>query len=373
LSYLYKDNVFVKQEQNEFTLFAERRKRLMKLNYNTKKMLPIAEEIIIRSIQKIATPGELSILNKWLREGEENVAYYCQLEEIWNSRKSFPKEAVQSGWQMLTGEIAARPQKKRRTVPVKKRKIVWLRYAAAVFIGVLLASSVWMIFSDISKESQQHILVQNVVYNKTGVQSVVLPDNSEVWINEDTRITYPERFPKGKRVVSLEGKAYFDIRKDPETPFIVQIGSTEIEVTGTEFFVESLLEKQSYITLISGSVNLNYKNKEGEKFSTPLTPGEQARINRWDGSVEIENVDTHYYMAWKDGTYRFTDEPLERIVPLLAKRFDLDIRVSPSLKNKRFTGRVISGENIEDVLKSIGKSYAIKYRISGKNIYIEER
>ena len=74
-----------------------------------------------------------------------------------------------------------------------------------------------------------------------------------------------------------------------------------------------------------------------------------------------------------DSTYRFTDEYLERIVPLLAKRFDLDIYIAPSLKNKRFTGRVIPGENIEDVLNSIGKSYPIRYRISEKNIYIVEK
>ena len=347
---------------------------LYKDNHSTKKMLPIAEEIITRSIQKIATPEELSILNKWLREREENIAYYCQLEEIWNSRKSLPQEVIQSGWQMLSGEIAARQQKEQPFIfPVKKRKFVWLRYAAAMFFGVLITSAVWMTLSNISKDSHQDILVQNIVYNKTGVESLVLPDHSEVWINEETRITYPEKFTGTTRSVALEGKAYFDIRKDPETPFIVQIGNVDIEVTGTEFFVESVLEEQSYITLISGSISLNYKNREGEKKSIPLASGEQARIDQLNGSVEIENIDTSFYVAWKDGTYRFTDEYLERIVPLLAKRFDLDIYIAPSLKNKRFTGRVIPGENIEDVLNSIGKSYPIRYRISEKNIYIGEK
>lgn len=337
-------------------------------------MLSISEEIIIRSIQKIATAEELSILNKWLREGRENVAYYCQLEEIWNSRKNLSEETIQNGWQILSGEIAARPQKRQpHIIPVTRRKIGWIRYAAAMFVGILIASAIWMRLSNISEESRQDILVQNVVYNKTGVQSIILPDHSEVWINEDTRITYPEKFMGKTRSVALEGKAYFDIRKHPETPFIVQIGNAQIEVTGTEFFVESVLEEQSYITLVSGSVNLNYQNKEGEKLSTSLIPGEQARINRLEGSVKVEKVDINYYIAWKDGTYRFTDEPLERIVPLLAKHFDLDIQVSPSLKNKRFTGRVTVGEDMENILQSIGKSYPIKYRITEKIIYIEER
>ena len=346
----------------------------MKLNDNIKIMPSITEEIIVRSIQKVATPEELVILNKWLKEEEKNIAYYCQLEEIWNSGKDLPEETIRKGWQMLAGEIAARPQKEQPLmIPVKKRKFAWLRYTAAMLIGVLIASAVWITLSDTPKELQQQILVQNVVYNKTGVQSVVLPDHSEVWINEESQITYPEKFTGQTRLVSLEGKAYFDIREDSEKPFIVQIGDVEIEVTGTEFFVESVLEEQSYITLISGSVNLNYKNSEDKKLSTPLTPGKQARINRLDGSVEIEDIDTDYYVAWKDGTYRFTDEPLERIVPLLAKRFDLDIHITPSLKNKRFTGRVVPGENIEDILKSVGKSYPIKYRISGKTVYIAEK
>jgi transmembrane sensor len=134
-----------------------------------------------------------------------------------------------------------------------------------------------------------------------------------------------------------------------------------------------VLEEELFITLISGAVSLNYQDREGGGLSTPLTPGEQARVNRFNGSVEIENIDTSYYVAWKDGTYRFTDEPLGKIVPLLAKRFDLDIHITPSLRNKRFTGRVIPGENIEDILKSIGKSYPIKYHVSGRNIYVSEQ
>lgn len=334
-------------------------------------MRMIAEEIIIRSIQKTSTPEELDILNKWMKEDEKNAACYFQLEEIWNSRKNISEETIHNGWQTLAEQITLRPQKEHSlNSSAKKQKIVWLRYAAAVFIGILITSAVWMIFYDAPKKLQPQMFVQNVVYNNAGVHPVVLPDNSEVWLNENSKIIYPEAFAEKNRVVALEGKAYFDIQKDSEKPFIVQIGNVEIEVTGTEFFVESAPEEESTVTLISGKVNLNYKDKDGRSFSTSLTPGEQAHINSLNGSVAIENIDTDYYIAWKDGTYRFTDEPLEKITPLLAKRFDLDIHVVLSLRNKRFTGRVVPGEDIEDILKSIRKSYPIKYQISGKKVNI---
>lgn len=332
------------------------------------KMTPIPKEIIIRSIQRTATEEELSILNRWLKADITNRTCYFQLEEIWSSGKSLSEESIHQGWQMLAKQIEKQPQQ--HTVPRIKQKIVWWRYVAAVFIGVLIASAIW--FAVPTRDLLSHSIVQNVVYNKSGVQSVVLPDQSEVWLNENSRLTYPEVFVKKKRLVALEGKGYFDIRSSKEKPFVVQIGEVTIEVTGTEFFVESVFDETSSVTLISGKVNLNYEDSNGNLVSTPLVPGQQAHINSVVGTVEIENVDTDYYIAWKDGTYRFTDERLEKIAAMLAQHYGLEIRVSPSLKDKRFTGRVMSGDSVEEVLKSIGKSYPVRYRISDKLVRIIE-
>ena len=40
---------------------------------------------------------------------------------------------------------------------------------------------------------------------------VLLPDGSRVWLNSDSKLTYPEQFAKYHRKVTLEGEAYFDI------------------------------------------------------------------------------------------------------------------------------------------------------------------
>lgn len=333
-------------------------------------MTSIPQDIIIRSIRKTATEAELNTLNQWLKEDRKNVEYYYQLEEIWSSHTELSKETIYRGWEKISTEITKRSLS---IVPQKRRSFVWLHYAAAVFAGIIIASAIWMNLSVGEKITEQNILVQNVVYNRTGVQPLLLPDQSEVWINEYTKITYPEEFNGQRRIVALDGKAYFDIRKNTEKPFVVQIGEVEVEVTGTEFFVESFSKEESLVTLITGSVNLNYKNIEGECISKALVPGQQANINRQNGDIRVTAVDTDYYVAWKDGTYRFTDESLEKIAGLLAKHFDVDFQISASLKNKRFTGRVTSEESIEDVLTSISKSYSVKYQITGKSVKISPR
>lgn len=334
-------------------------------------MSTIPEEIIIRSIRKTATPEEQEILNRWLKEDRKNVEQYFRLEEIWHLGKQIPGEIIARGWNRLTTEIEKSPSDMPDILLIpKQKKFGWLRYIAAVFIGIGIATAVWMNMPSEDDRREESVLVQNVVYNRIGVHPVLLPDGSEVWVNEDTRFSYPEKFTDGRRLVSLEGKAYFDIRKNEEEPFIVRIGTVDVEVTGTEFFIESVREEETLVTLVSGGVTINYVDTKGNKQSASLTPGRQAVIDRGKGEVDITEVDTYYYIVWKDGVYRFDDEPLETIAGLLSQRLDWDIRIAPSLKDKRFTGRVTSEESIEDVMTSLSQSYSLKYQITGKTIKI---
>ena len=42
---------------------------------------------------------------------------------------------------------------------------------------------------------------------------LILPDSSEVWLNAGSTILYPETFAKDKRLVILNGEAYFSVQK----------------------------------------------------------------------------------------------------------------------------------------------------------------
>lgn len=330
-------------------------------------MLTIPEEILIRNIQRSATEDETRRLNEWLRLDKKNVELYSQMEEIWHSRSNPSREAIREGWNRLHQSINGLPQNK--ALPRKKpTPALWIRYAAAIFAGALISSAVWFGLES-GKVTETELIVQNVVNNHTGVQPVRLPDGSEVYIQENTKLTYPEEFKGGKRIVGLEGSAYFQISKNPAMPFIVNIDNVAVEVTGTEFFIESPTAGNRSVTLISGGVNVSCTDASGNTSSAKLNPGQAAGII--NNKIEVTETNTNYYVAWKDGTYRFTDEPLEKIASLVARRLNLDIQIAPTLKTKRFTGRITSEENIRDILATIQKSYPIKYKIEGKEVRIE--
>lgn len=328
----------------------------------------IPEEIIMRSIQKTASIEELNELNIWLKNDKKNLAFYLQIEEIWYSKDKLSEEDINDGWENLSKQIKANKKLSLEDFNHKKKKPIWIRYIAAMLIGLTISSATWIYIYKTNSKS----LVNNIVHNNLGIQHIILSDNSEIWLNENSNLSYPEEFEKNKRVVELQGKAYFDIKKDLGRTFIVKVGNAEIEVLGTEFFAESVSPDETSVALISGSINLNYKNQKGKTSTVSLTPGEQAIVDYSNNNITIKNIDTNYFSTWKDGTYKFDDESLENIIPLLSKHFGLEINISPSLSSKRFTGRIVYNEDIESVLRSISKSYPIKYTIEDKTIYITE-
>lgn len=329
-------------------------------------MLTIPEDIIIRYFQHNATEEESQYLHQWLREDEKNVKLFCQLEEIWNSRHTIDETVIRDGWERLNNQMEPG---KLKIKPVARKKIpVWIRYTAAACIGILLVATIW-ISSENGIINLGKPVVQNVVFNRNGVEMLLLPDSSRIWINENSKITYPEEFSKKERVVQLEGKAYFDISKDERKPFIVRMNKIDVEVTGTEFFIETT-PLRTLITLISGSVQV--KRNDINK-SASLTPGQEASITADKDDINITTVDTNFYVAWKDGTYRFDGEPFGEITKFLAWRFNLDINIAESLKEKRFTGRIDSEEGIHEVLDKISLSIPITYVITDEKATISER
>ena len=66
---------------------------------------------------------------------------------------------------------------------------------------------------------------------------VVLPDSYEIWINAGRTDTFPEVFANDKRLVTLDGEAYFTVKKDTTKPFVVETSQLSVKVLGTKFNV----------------------------------------------------------------------------------------------------------------------------------------
>ena len=115
--------------------------------------------------------------------------------------------------------------------------------------------------------------------------TLILPDQSKVWLNAASSITYSTDLvdSKGIRKVQLQGEAYFEVFKDKAHPFIVSTANQNVEVLGTHFNINSYVDEPvTATTLVEGSVKISKA-----KFSRLLKPNQQA-LQRNDGDFEIK-------------------------------------------------------------------------------------
>src|SRR5690606_14624145 len=131
-----------------------------------------------------------------------------------------------------------------------------------------------------------------------GQYQTTLSDGTKVWLNAGSMLRYPLHFPADKRVVTLEGEAFFDVSHDAERPFTVQVNGTDIEVLGTQFNVNSYTNVTA--TLVEGAVKI--ANDTGQQL---LKPGQEARVGE---RITVHAADIDKAMAWKNGYFHFKDD-----------------------------------------------------------------
>ncbi|MBE8721551.1 FecR family protein [Sphingobacterium pedocola] len=213
-----------------------------------------------------------------------------------------------------------------------------------------------------------------------GTYQVTLPDGSNIWLNANTTLKYPTRFRQEQRVVFLEGEAFFEVAAQfsrqsmhkYRIPFKVISHGQEVEVLGTKFNISAYKENMHMqTTLTEGKVRIGIHSSRPVSSSPTknvmLMPGQQAVV--YDQAIEVKNVDTEPYIAWKDGFFHF-DHVLPKVaISELARWYDLDVTYEGSVPEVRIFGIVSRDKPLHAVLKSLEKSgLAFKLvRSSGRN------
>ena len=207
-----------------------------------------------------------------------------------------------------------------------------------------------------------------LVIPRGGENTVLLADGTTIHLNAGSRLIYPVRFQGKRRVVTLEGEGYFDVKKDKDHPFVVHTDFGDVTVLGTTFNINAYKNAEAcYATLVSGNVNFN--TTDGLK-QVMLNPGEQAVISA-KKEITKRLVDVEEYIGWTKGVYVFNNKSLGDIMNTLEKWYNVQVYYeNSSLRNLTYTGNLERYESINTFLDALQSTGDLTYKISGRNIYI---
>lgn len=233
----------------------------------------------------------------------------------------------------------------------------WIFRAAAVLIPVMLFIGLFL-----HVDSRVDLLADDEydeVYVPKGEQmQLMFQDGSKVFLNSESRIRYPRKFSLLERKVQLEGEAWFEVAKNRNRPFTVDLTCVKIQVLGTTFDVKAYPKEDISVALQTGSVEL-----KASTFKTfMLKPGEKAIYNRTSGHCKIIHPeDIRLSSAWTKKILVFRNAPLSEVTTTLNRTYNVTFIIEDSLAlNYNYT-LISDSTRLPFVLRELEKITPVRF------------
>lgn len=243
-------------------------------------------------------------------------------EEIWNER------------------FEALPEKPKST-PL--RRLTWFRYTAVAAIILLTALPfvAYLYTTTITVDRGQHL-------------TVVLPDQTKVDLNAESRLSYKPLWWAIKREVNMSGEAFFQVQKG--SLFQVNTPRGVVSVLGTTFNIFAR-DKQLQVTCLTGKVKVETKNEE-----TILTSNMQAQIkNNQLATHSVEQASQA--ISWREKRFYFSEVPLKAVIEEIERQYNISVTM-PEMPETYYSGSFSSERSPKEILEIIGKPFGLKFKIN---------
>lgn len=247
----------------------------------------------------------------------------------------------------------------------------WFQAAAGLLMVFGLALAIYSFGGFSNKDSSSNIEnSKEVKSNPKGRKSTItLSDQTQVALNAQSRIEYLGRFGKDVREVNLTGEAFFDVERDEDRPFIINVNGVTVRVLGTSFNIKGYPgDDHVKVTVASGQVEVFdiHSNK-----SIQLGRNEQVSFAYSSGGFTKRTVnDTDNVFGWKDQKLVFRDQDLISIGEELSRWYGVEVAINDQVNvQKKITG-LYHNASLREVMEGLSHNYQFKYELDGKTLKI---
>lgn len=292
------------------------------------------EEILAKYFSEEATKDEISLIESWRSESEENAKSFFDAKSVW-----LDSQQLQAPPQSILDEIL-KGEKEAKQVSLWNTS--WIRYGIAASIVAVLG--VWFLLSD---------------SGNVNVESTSLADGSLVALHGDSRLEIIN-MDESVREVKIHGKGYFDIERDENRPFIIHTENAVVKVLGTSFVVDSY-GSDTEVAVESGLVELIKANAD---VSIKLSKGELGLVSTNNEGIIKRNNDDLNYLAWKTKILTFKDASMSEVVNTIEDVYGITVKIeNPAFSSCKLTAK-FNKKKPKDALEIIARTFKIEYDYS---------
>jgi ferric-dicitrate binding protein FerR (iron transport regulator) len=318
----------------------------------TGKQLPDWELIYVIA-RKTATAEEQARWSAWVQLHPEQAGLPDYIRELEPAQKDihspfYAKEAYEKLYPRLReGKRSSFPVTGARIRPLRSA-IARMTAAAAILAGILFFG--WQIFH----RSPRSLALKVIKIPNGARRQLLLPDSSVLWVNAGSTVSIPQEWSDSSREIELEGEGFFDIRSDPQRPFLVHVRNATVKVLGTSFNIHAYPSEPVAVAVATGRVLLR---SETSGHGQILARNEKAVLDPADGNIHSSNDSADTWSQWIKGGLQFRDSPLQEAIHALERHYNIRLELTGESRGLYCTAKYEADESLENVLKSLQAVY----------------
>ena len=199
----------------------------------------------------------------------------------------------------------------------------------------------------------------------SGQYKVTLSDGTLVWMNSLSKLKFPVQFNANERRVTLEGEAFFDVAKDADRPFYVEVGGRTIKVLGTKFNVSAYSDEVA-TTLVEGAVTIVDAHSVSK-----LEPGQQAVCT--PSGITVLPANLEKATAWTAGYFVFDQDNIQTIMEQVARWYEVKVHYEGEIYSEIYSGSVSRSSTLGGVLRMLMDVGNLQFKIDGRDVTVTNK
>jgi transmembrane sensor len=317
------------------------------------------DEMLVKFLLDEVTEEERTKVKSWISLQPANQKYFDHFELIWQQSRILAQSTEideNAAWQRFKTRLENNSAPA-IIVPFNK-KSNWLRVAAAFIITIAIASLFYLVTN--TNNDQRELASNDVIVSDT------LPDNSVVTLNKHSSLSYHQKSGiKSYRKAILKGEGFFNVKPDKSKPFFVEVDGIEVKVVGTSFNIKSLNDFTEII-VESGVVSVSKDNK-----LVTLQKGEKLTIPRAGTIPDKKKNADKLYNYYRSREFVCDKTPLWKLIAVLNEAYGTNIIMENEKAKQELLTTTFYNEPIEKIVSVIAETFDLTVVRKGDQIILK--
>jgi hypothetical protein len=220
--------------------------------------------------------------------------------------------------------------------------------------------------------------IKKISNSTNKIREVVLTDGTQIVLQPQSSIEFPEKFSNEERRVTMTGEAFFNVTKDKTRPFIIAASRVTIKVLGTSFNVSAYEgAREISVAVKTGKVSV-FSNTGGTEThhtsnqSVTLTPNQEVVYSTTDDQFSKKLVARPQVVAEQPTSFetRYDGVPVVNILAALEQNYGIDILFDEAKLSTCLLTTSLAEEGLYERIQIICKAIGAQYEIQDTRIVI---